>query len=167
MKGELACRRTRSVEIPGRLAVDDDAFVRELLATYLQQAGFQPTAVADGVAALEAVERDRFAAVVLDVEMPVMSGIDVARRLRRLPIARRSAIVMHTSIDEPIVRVDFTDYDAFLPKPCNSVRFAELVKEAIERRGRLYLTQPAQLPSLEGRQAAPGHGLSEGLPRSP
>lgn len=127
----------------GILGVDDDAFMRELLVTYLRRAGFRATAVADGVAALEAVRRDRFAAVVLDVEMPAMSGVEVARRLRRLPIARGSAIVMHTAIDEPIVRIDFTDYDAFLPKPCDPARFAELVKEAIERRARFSLPQPA------------------------
>ena len=136
MEGDMEHRRDSR---RGVLIVDDDVVMRELLVTCLQRAGFRVTAVADGVAALEAVERDRFAAVILDVEMSGLSGVEVALRLRRLPIARRSAIVMHTAIDEPIVRVDFTDYDAFLPKPCDPAQLAELVKEAIERRARLYL----------------------------
>ena len=118
------------------------------------------------MAALEAVERNRFVAVILDVEMLAMSGVEVARRLRRDPATKGLAIVMHTAIDEPIVRVDFTDYDAFLPKPCDPVRFAELVRAAIERRARLSLPQTAQLPVLETRHAAPGQVLSKGFPRS-
>ena len=118
------------------LVVDDDAFMRKLLLMQLQRAGFRATAVADGAAALEAVERVCFAAVILDVEMPGTSGIEVARRLRCHPTASGLAIVMHTTIDEPIIRVDFTDCDAFLPKPCEAALLRRLLTEAIERRGR-------------------------------
>ena len=101
----------------GVLVVDDDAFMRTLLLMRLQWAGFRVTAVANGAAALEAVKRDCFAAVILDFEMPGMNGIEVARRLRCHPTASGLAIVMHTAIDEPIIRVDFTTTTPSCPSP--------------------------------------------------
>ncbi|GAA4062781.1 response regulator transcription factor [Actinomadura miaoliensis] len=64
------------------LVVDDEPAVRESLTTSLEFEGYRVAGAADGVAALEEVERARPDLVVLDVLMPRMDGLTACRRLR-------------------------------------------------------------------------------------
>jgi DNA-binding response OmpR family regulator len=64
------------------LVVDDDAGIREALERALRLEGFGVALAAGGVEALEAVERESPALVVLDVSMPDLNGRTVAARLR-------------------------------------------------------------------------------------
>jgi CheY-like chemotaxis protein/two-component sensor histidine kinase len=75
---------TPSARLAGRriLVADDNALVRELFTACLQDAGAYCVAVNDGEAALAAAEAGAFDAVVLDVAMPRLDGVEVARRLR-------------------------------------------------------------------------------------
>ncbi|MFJ3880252.1 response regulator transcription factor [Streptomyces sp. NPDC090077] len=69
--------------VAGRiLVVDDDPTVSEVVAGYLQRAGFTVHRAADGPAALEAAARHRPDLVVLDLMLPGMDGLEVCRRLR-------------------------------------------------------------------------------------
>jgi DNA-binding NtrC family response regulator len=67
------------------LIVDDDAALREGLAETLTDLGHRPVAVADGRLALEAVARERIDAVLLDLRIPGMDGLEILRRLRADP----------------------------------------------------------------------------------
>ncbi|WP_405452045.1 response regulator transcription factor [Streptomyces erythrochromogenes] len=70
-------------DAPGRvLVVDDDPTVSEVVAGYLERAGFTVQRAADGPAALEAAARYRPDLVVLDLMLPGMDGLEVCRRLR-------------------------------------------------------------------------------------
>ncbi|MEU6040439.1 response regulator transcription factor [Actinomadura sp. NPDC047616] len=64
------------------LVVDDEPAVRESLTTSLEFEGYRVAGAADGVAALEEVERARPDLVVLDVLMPRMDGLTACRRMR-------------------------------------------------------------------------------------
>jgi DNA-binding NtrC family response regulator len=66
------------------LVVDDDADARELFTQVLTQAGFDVDDAADGFAALAKVSHKRPDAVVTDLRMPGMDGIDLAQRIRRI-----------------------------------------------------------------------------------
>jgi two-component system response regulator MtrA len=65
------------------LLVEDDASVRESTALLLERAGFEVTAVADGREALDLLFGQRFDAVVLDILLPGLDGLEVCRELRR------------------------------------------------------------------------------------
>jgi two-component system OmpR family response regulator len=67
---------------PRVLVVDDDDMIRDMLATTLRYAGYDPASAADGPAALAAIARSRPDLVVLDVLMPGLDGLEVCRRLR-------------------------------------------------------------------------------------
>src|SRR5687768_8884062 len=70
--------------VPARiLLIDDDARLHELLASYLDQNGFHVTWAADGKKGLVALEAGAFDAVLLDVMMPGMDGLEVVRRIRQ------------------------------------------------------------------------------------
>lgn len=64
------------------LVVDDEPDLLELVSYNLRQAGHQVVTAPDGVRALEAVRDKTPDVVVLDVMMPGLSGVEVARRLR-------------------------------------------------------------------------------------
>jgi len=65
------------------LVVDDDRSVARMLARTLSAEGYRTATAEDGGTALALVERDAPDAVVLDLVMPGMDGLAVARRLRR------------------------------------------------------------------------------------
>src|SRR5438045_45939 len=72
------------------LVADDDSALRFLLSRVLEIDGYEVTAAADGLEALDALLARRPDALVLDVDMPRLTGIELCRRLRgsgsRLPI---------------------------------------------------------------------------------
>jgi DNA-binding response OmpR family regulator len=82
--------------IPRVLVVEDDATVREITRRYLGDAGYAVDEAADGVAGLRSARAHPPDAVVLDVMLPGLSGLEVCRALRdthpRLPIVMLSAL---------------------------------------------------------------------------
>ena len=73
------------------LVVDDEPTITEVVARYLQRAGYRTALAADGAEALAAASEQRPDLVVLDLMLPKMGGLEVMRRLRehdqpRLPI---------------------------------------------------------------------------------
>lgn len=73
----------RDVTPPRILAVDDDERMRELVSAALQRGGFDAIALADGAALLAAAETEEPAGVVLDVNLPEVSGYELCEQLRR------------------------------------------------------------------------------------
>ena len=72
--------------MPSVLIVDDDPFIRKLIATTLEDvAGFELAEAADGVEAVEVAARETPEMVFLDIDMPRMDGLEVCRRLRAAP----------------------------------------------------------------------------------
>jgi signal transduction histidine kinase/DNA-binding NarL/FixJ family response regulator len=96
---EAPSRVTRPLRI---LLAEDVEINREVAEELLTRRGHRVTSVEDGRAALAAVEREKFDLVLMDVEMPVMDGLEAARAIRvweggggeRLPIL---AVTAHDS----------------------------------------------------------------------
>lgn len=118
------------------LAVDDCATTREILRASIESFGHSVQTVDSGWAALEAVSQASFDAVVLDVEMPGLDGMAVGRALRSDPKTASAMIAMHSSVDEAAVRAGFSQYDAFVPKPCSPRALGERVDGLIRSRRR-------------------------------
>ena len=99
------------------LVADDDRAVREALERALQLEGFEVDLAQDGDSTLAAVEKRTPDAVVLDVMMPGLDGLDVTRRLRRA--GNRVPILLLTARDAVGDRVEGLDAgaDDYLPKP--------------------------------------------------
>nr|WP_208293909.1 response regulator transcription factor [Ilumatobacter fluminis] len=99
------------------LVAEDDRQVREALERILGFEGYRVISVADGAAALEAVVTEQPDALVLDVMMPYVDGLDVCRMLRAK--GDRTPILMLTARDEVGDRVAGLDAgaDDYLAKP--------------------------------------------------
>jgi two-component system response regulator MprA len=99
------------------LVVDDERAVRESLRRALTLEGYEVDLAADGEEALEHVHRVEPDALVLDVLMPGIDGLEVSRRLRRT--GSRVPILMLTARDAVQNRVEGLDAgaDDYLTKP--------------------------------------------------
>jgi two-component system, chemotaxis family, chemotaxis protein CheY len=67
------------------LAVDDSNSVRQMVQFALKSRGYSVVAAADGVEALEVLERSRFDLIVLDINMPRLDGLSLLKILRERP----------------------------------------------------------------------------------
>jgi two-component system OmpR family response regulator len=99
------------------LLAEDDHGLRDVLARGLHENGYVVDAVADGQAALHYLRSFEYELAVIDWRMPVMTGLDVVRWMRRRQI--RTAILMLTARDAPADRVTGLDEgaDDYLIKP--------------------------------------------------
>jgi signal transduction histidine kinase/CheY-like chemotaxis protein len=124
------------------LVVDDNALVRELFVTTLREAGAQCAAAEDGEQALAAVEREPFDALVLDLSMPRLNGLEVARRLRAEHRTMRIIGVSAHAGEQEKEEALAAGMDAFLVKPLN----LDALRAAI-------VAQPAGAPAPEDSAA--------------
>lgn len=115
------------------LVVDDDSEVREALSRALKLEGFAVTLAADGAAALEAVRQSTPDALILDVAMPGIDGLAVARALRAAE--DRTPILMLTARDAIADRVFGLNAgaDDYLVKPFSLLELAARLR-ALTRR---------------------------------
>ncbi|BBZ08860.1 response regulator MprA [Mycolicibacterium doricum] len=99
------------------LVVDDDRAVRESLRRSLSFNGYSVELAQDGVEALDLIANNRPDAVVLDVMMPRLDGLEVCRRLRStgddLPVL---VLTARDSVSERVAGLD-AGADDYLPKP--------------------------------------------------
>src|ERR1700736_6569513 len=83
---------------PAVLLVDDTPANLVALQAVLESLDVRTVEARSGAEALELVQREPFAVVVLDVQMPGMDGFETAKRMRELPGGRQLPIVFLTAI---------------------------------------------------------------------
>lgn len=118
------------------LLVDDDRVILNMLAEGLRELGYEVATAISGAEALRLATPENCDLVVLDVRMPGMSGIDVARelRLREHDGGEVPFVFLSAYGDAEIVR-DATDAGAlgYLVKPIDVVQLAPFIQAAIAR----------------------------------
>ena len=107
------------------LIVDDHEDNIELLRARLEARGYQTLSAADGEEAIAAVEKHRPDLLLLDVMMPKVDGMEVARRIKGNADLPFIPIIMQTALDPTADKVEGLDAgaDDYITKPIN---FAEL-----------------------------------------
>ena len=78
------------------LVVDDEKSMRDLLAITLQKAGYEVTLAEGGAAAIEAIRRDPFDAIITDLRMPKVDGLQVLRSAKEQ--SPDTAVIMVTAM---------------------------------------------------------------------
>ncbi len=117
-------------QLSGRaLVVDDEAPVRQVLATLLRRMGVDVSESEDGKAALILLEKDRFDLLITDLKMPGMGGESLIRRAAQIPSASNTRFIAVTggagTINERMV-------DGLLLKPFTPETLASAIREALE-----------------------------------
>lgn len=86
------------------LVVDDDRAGGEATAASLATVGYDAQFAADGATALQRAATWRPDIAVLDINMPVMDGYELAQRLTHDALTQHTLFVAFTALDEPIAR---------------------------------------------------------------
>lgn len=114
------------------LIVDDQRAVREELAFALGYEGFATVEAGDGEAALAAVRAPEVTAVLLDVKLPGLDGLEVLSRMKELrPSLPVVMISGHGDIETAVLAVKRGAYD-FLQKPFGTDRVLVSIKNALQ-----------------------------------
>ncbi len=122
--------RVRSMQI---LVVDDHEANRMVLRRLLHKAGHRVTCVDDGEVALDALESAVYDAVVCDLRMPGVSGLDLLRQLRLMEAGgseRTPVLILSADVTPEAIRAcERAGARAFLPKPVAVARLLDALAD--------------------------------------
>lgn len=114
------------------LLIDDDKELTQLINEYLTAEGFDVDMVHDGQQALDIPDPEKYAAIVLDVMLPVKSGFEVLKQLRK---KCQTPVLMLTARGDTIDRVIGLEIgaDDYLPKPCDPRELVARIRAVLRR----------------------------------
>lgn len=114
------------------LLIEDDARLAEMVATYLSGAGFRVSIAATGASGIASEAHGGFDAIVLDLMLPDMDGLDVCRKIRE---RASTPILMLTARGEPVDRVLGLELgaDDYLAKPFEPRELAARLRAILRR----------------------------------
>jgi len=145
------------------LLVEDDARLAEMLCEYLGGAGFRVVLAPFGATAMERLAESPYDAVILDLMLPDMDGLDVCRQLRAKSDTPLLMLTARGDATDRIVGLEL-GADDYLPKPFEPRellarlrailrrRSAGLSTERVLRFGRLEIDCAARVLSIDGEQ---------------
>lgn len=136
---------TPSVGGPRALVVDDDPYVRQSLREILEHDGYRTLEAADGKVALELLDDRSIDLVLLDLELPRVSGVAVLRHM--VDHHRDVAVVIVSgkgSIPAAVDTIKLGAFD-FLEKPLDAPRTLQTARRALEAAGRAVTGAPTDV----------------------
>jgi two-component system, OmpR family, response regulator len=147
------------------LVVDQDADFRTHVAGLLEQAGYSTREAADGQTALEAAREERPELVILEVDLPEVSGYEICRELRDL-LGEGLPLVLVSG-----QRTDTTDRvaglligaDDYIVKPCAPDELLARVRALVRRAAPAAPTPPTIVSDLTKRELEVLRLIAEGL----
>lgn len=116
---------------------DDDAANRMVLGSLLEKSGLKVTWAADGREALEAVKKETVDMVLLDINMPVMNGLEAAQAIRALDDQKADLpLVAITSDVSPMRLAEMRQagFDVCMEKPVRRDALFRIILGALSRR---------------------------------
>src|SRR6476646_8692821 len=116
------------------LLVEDDVRLAEMISEYLGEAGFHVATAGNGAAALAHLAEAECAAVVLDLTLPDMDGLDICRQLRA---KSDTPVLMLTARGDAMDRIIGLEIgaDDYLPKPFEPRELLARIRAVLRRRG--------------------------------
>jgi DNA-binding NtrC family response regulator len=143
MQNELNGRGALTDTRPRLLVVEDDPEMRDLLTDVLHEEGFLTESAGDGAEALIRLRTGAFAAVLLDKNMPGLSGLDLLPSLRTMcpstPVILTTAFGNAGTEQEAATKGAY----AYLPKPFTTQSLLDAIRRALEPRHHVAPTSSA------------------------
>jgi len=142
------------------LIVDDNALNRDMLARRLERKGYKVIVAASAREALERINEEELDLVLLDIEMPEISGLEALRKIRELHSANELPVIMVTARNQSddIVKALSMGANDYVTKPVDfAVALARIVTQLSHKRAQ------EGLKESEERYALAALGANDGL----
>jgi len=114
------------------LIAEDNLMNQHLMSRYMSKLGWDFVIVENGLLATEACRNGDFNAILMDIDMPVLDGIEATRYIRAFN--KGIPIVAITAYADDQMRNECADagMNAFLAKPCSREEIKDVITECIE-----------------------------------
>jgi two-component system NtrC family response regulator len=145
----------------GILFADDERSLQELMKLEIPRMGHRVTVCPDGLTAVAALEADTFDCLLVDLDMPGLSGIDVIAKAKELsPDADTVVLTGKSSLETAIAALRHGAFD-YLTKPCKLVEIESLLRRVQEKRKltQQYRALKRRLERIEGSPLLVGKSL--------
>ncbi len=122
-------------EVPTLLIVDDSLSIRSIVSRTLEKAGYHVLTAKDGAEAMQVLKEEKVDGLILDVEMPKMSGFEVLSAMRAAPEYREIPVAMLTSRAGEKHRNKALSLGAndYITKPYKEDEFLRIVAKLVSR----------------------------------
>jgi CheY-like chemotaxis protein len=113
------------------LIVEDDEVNVVIVEYLLQKEGFEVEKAINGEEAIRRVQDSDYDLILMDIEMPIMDGLDATRAIRMLPRGRKVPIIALTahSVEEKLKEIRKAGMNDYLLKPLDRDKTSKLVKK--------------------------------------
>jgi CheY-like chemotaxis protein len=115
------------------LVVDDHATNLRLIGGVLESQGYSHVTADNGETALQLLEQEQFDLVLLDIQMPGLSGTEVAKRIRANPKTSSLKLIAVTALAMPGDREEIlrAGFDGYVAKPFKIPDLLEVIRELL------------------------------------
>jgi DNA-binding NtrC family response regulator len=147
------------------LFADDEKSLQELMSLELPRMGHEVTVCPDGLTAVAALKRNSYDCILVDLDMPGLSGIEVIAKAKELsPQTEAVVLTGKSSLDTAVAALRQGAFD-YLTKPCKLAELQALLKRVAAKREltNKYLAVKRRLEKIEGKSQLVGH--SPGMDR--
>jgi two-component system NtrC family response regulator len=144
------------------LFADDESSIREVMHLELERMGHEATICPDGLAAVAALEHNSYDCVLVDLDMPGLSGIQVIERAKELtPEIEAVVLTGKSSLDTAVSALRQGAFD-YLTKPCKLVELESLLSRIAQKREltNQYRALKQRLARIEGNMNLVGSNES-------
>jgi DNA-binding response OmpR family regulator len=139
------------------LVVDDELEIRDMLGRFLKEQGYEAILASNGEEAIELAEKENPRAILLDILMPGIDGIETCKRLRAKKETQFIPVIIATAMWDRYMEAIEAGAEDFVTKPFNLTELSHRVKSIIRVR---YLTNELE------RAVAYIRELGENLPKA-
>jgi DNA-binding response OmpR family regulator len=115
------------------LVVDDDPYIFELVQMYVESENVEVLQALDAYAGLDLTLRERPDAIVLDIMMPGMDGLEMCQQVREIPQVEETPIIILSAKAEPedIEAGYEVGADEYVTKPFEAQELAQLIEHSM------------------------------------
>ncbi|NWJ66867.1 response regulator, partial [Vibrio parahaemolyticus] len=110
--------------------VDDNESLRKFTAMLLEKQGFEVVQKEDGQQALDTLEKENIDLILMDIEMPIMDGVEASRRIRNSEKPYATVpIIAHTGDSSPVTldKIGSSGMSDFIVKPADKNRLFDKI----------------------------------------
>jgi EAL domain-containing protein (putative c-di-GMP-specific phosphodiesterase class I) len=114
------------------LVADDDDALREGLARTLENAGYEVCSAADGSEALRLLDKHRFDAILTDINMPGLSGVELLHEVRKRDLHAQVVLITGSPSADSAIEAINSGAFKYLTKPIKTEQLKEVMARAVK-----------------------------------